>query len=385
MRFAGRTTVVLLMLGAATLACRRDGGTLLPPEPAATRTDAPPATAQAAAFHAGLRIAQAEVLTPGGRSEVLTMAVWYPTRQEQRPFSYEMEDTYISHVAFDAAPADSEAAFPLVVYAHGAFSSGYSLAFFGEHLARNGYVMVAPDYLDTIPPDFSESMAFSRIVGGRADPILRVFAAAREWVDVMNADPDLFLAYLAEHRLGQTRFVIDQALTWDDDPGSPFFQRIDHERIGIVGWSLGGSTALGLVGAHPDPTARDGRIHAALLLSAPTYPFQETLAQIAVPVMLMEGDDDENQAGPEFPRRMIYEHAPPPKFHLVVNDTTHYDFGNRPAAEQPLDQAILDVPGLNAIATYGQAFFDAYVKGDPSAFARLSGGHPGLDLYEEQE
>ena len=201
----------------------------------------------------------------------------------------------------------------------------------------------------------------------------------------MNADPELLLAYLEEHRLGQTRFVLDQALSWNADPASAFYQRIDPSRVGIVGWSLGGLTALALVGAHPDPEMREARIRAALLLSAPPYPFQDSLAQIGVPTMQMEGDNDPPNVGPDFPRRLVYDEAPPPKYHLVLDHTTHYDFGNRPAGSLPLDEAIDEIPGLNAIAEYGLAFFDRYVKEDSSAEARLTGGHPALDLYEEEK
>ena len=389
MRLPRRVSVGVLLLAASTLACGRGDLTFGPPETAAPSVhpgeSTQPQTAVADAYHAGLRIEQTEYVTPGGRTELLTMAVWYPTQDEERPFSYEMEETYTSHVAVEAQPADSGEPFPLVVYAHGAFSSGYSLAFLGEHLARNGYVVVAPDYIDTVLPDFTEPMAFSRILTGPADPPIRVFAAARQWVEVMNADPELLLAYLAEHRLGQTTFVLDQALAWNADPDSIFFQRIDPDRIGIIGWSLGGSTALGLIGAHPDPAIRDSRIKAALLLSAPPYPFQESLVQIVVPIMQMEGDDDPPNAGPEYPRRLVYDAAPPPKYHLVLDDTTHYDFGNRPAGSLPLDEAIDKVPGLNAIAEYGMAFFDLYVREDPAAAARLNAGHPALDVYEEEE
>lgn len=313
------------------------------------------------------------------------MAVWYPTRDAPRPFTYEMEESYRSTVAFEGTPAEAGRPFPLVVYSHGLYSSGYSLAVFGEHLARNGYVMVAPDYSDTAPPDYTEPTAFSQILTGPADAPVRVFANARRFVDAMNADPDLLLAYLAEHRLGQTRFVLDQALGWNEDPASAFFQRIDAGRIGIAGWSLGGLTAIGLVGAHPDPAERDPRFDAALLLSAPPYPFQDTLGQIRVPIMLMTGDNDEANVGPQYPRSLVYAGAPPPKYHLVLDSTTHYDFGNRPAGSLPLDEAIDRIPGLNAIAGYSLAFFDLYLRQDASAAARLDGSHPALDLYQEEE
>jgi dienelactone hydrolase len=367
---------------AITLACARGGTSTQPP----TLASSPPTPSAPAAYSAGLRLEHLDYRTPGGNTEVLTTAVWYPSTAGAEPFTYAVEADYTSHVALDGPAASFDSAqdpFPLVVYSHGAFSSAYSLAFFAEHLARNGYIVVAPDYLDSGPPDFDEPVAFSRSDTGKGQNVARVLITASQWVRAMNGNPEAVLAYLAEHRLGQTRFVIDQALAWNEDPASPFYQRIDPEKIGIVGWSLGGLTALGLIGAHPDPSARDGRIDAGLLLSAPPYPLQDNLASIGVPTMLMQGDDDENELGPQYPRRLIYEGAPPPKYYLVLNDTTHYDFGNRPAGTVPLYEAIQSVPGLNVIATYGLAFFDVYVKGDAAADAVLEGGHPGLDDYEE--
>lgn len=367
---------------AISLACGRGGTSTQSPTSAGN-----PATPNApAAYSAGLRIEHLEYQTPGGVVETLTTAVWYPSTADAASFTYAVEEDYTSRVAWDGQAASFDSAqdpFPLVVYLHGAFSSGYSLAFFAEHLARNGYVVVALDYLDSGPPGFTDPVAFSRIDTGKGEGTARVLITAAQWVRAMNTDPEVLLEYLSEHRLGQTRFVIDRALAWNQDPASPLYQRIDPEKVGIVGWSLGGLTALGLVGGHPDPSVRDERIGAALLLSAPPYPLQDNLFQIGVPTMLMQGDQDENEVGPQYPRRLIYENAPPPKYYLVLNDTTHYDFGNRPAGSLPLYEAIQAIPGLNVIATYGLAFFDVYVKGDAAAEARLEGGHPGLDVFEE--
>ncbi len=376
-----RSLVIVLLALTAAPGCSRRLIGLPGSTPAATATSGG-ADGQ---YQAGLRIEQAEYVTPAGHTETLTMAVWYPTLEAESLFTYEVEQAYTSHVTFEAPLAEQGGPFPLVIYSHGLFSSGYSLAIFGEHLARHGFVMVAPDYIDTMAPDFTQPIAFSRIEGGRADPAIRVFAAAHEWIEPMNADPSLLLAYLAEHRLGQTRFVLDQALAWNMDAESPYFQAIDPNRIGIVGWSLGGLTALGLVGAHPDPAVRDTRIRAALLLSAPPYPFQDTLDNIGAPIMLMTGDQDEANVGPEYPRRLVYDNAPAPKYHLVLDNTTHYDFGNRPASNLPLDEAIAAIPGLNAIAEYGLAFLEAYVGQDASAVARLDASHPALEAYEEEE
>lgn len=336
-------------------------------------------------FHVGLRIADFECNHPNGEKELVTVALWYPTEEEPQPFTYHTERDYVSSVALNASAARKGSPYPLIVFAHGAYGSGYNSAFFMEYLARHGYVCAAADYQDTIPPGYKRQIAFSRIKGGNTGNPLRVLAIAGRFARDMNESRDFFLSYLAERRLQHTSFVIDEMIGLNVDPYSSFHQTIKENAIGICGHSLGGLTALGKIGAHPAGKFRDDRIKAALIFSASGYPFESTLDNIHVPVMLMVGDDDAPSLRPELPRRIIYDRANAPRFYLVLKDATHFTFGNRGCGQLPLDQAVKKNSKISAICRYGLAFFDKYVRGNASASGQLGKPDPAWAYYAKEE
>jgi predicted dienelactone hydrolase len=188
----------------------------------------------------------------------------------------------------------------------------------------------------------------------------------------MNRNPDKFLAYLAEHRLPQTSVVIDEMLRLNKAAGSPLRGAIDENAVGICGHSLGGATTLGKIGGHPDKRFRDARLEAALIFSAPAFPWEKTVENIAVPVMIMGGDDDAPALGPELPRRTLYDNAHPPKFYLVLKNATHFTFANRGCGGLPTYQAVDRNPQTRAICRYGLAFFEKYVRKTPASNAVLN-------------
>jgi predicted dienelactone hydrolase len=321
-------------------------------------------------FNVGLRIIEFVRSHRDGDREVLTAAIWYPSEEEPRPFTYHTEEDYESKLGLNASLATKGGPYPLVIFAHGAYGSGYNSAFFMEHLARHGYIAAALDYVDTVPPSYKRQIAFSRIKSGNTGHPLLVVAIAGRFVRDMNRDRDLLLTYLAEHRLGQTSSVIDEMIKMNRDPTAAFHQAIREDAIGIVGHSLGGLTALGKIGAHPDEQFRDDRIRAALIFSAPVYPFEKTLKNIDVPIMLMAGDDDAPALSPELPRRVLYDEARPPKFYLVLKNATHFAFANRGCGGLPLYRAVEENAQVRAICRYGMAFFEKYLRRDSSTDRR---------------
>jgi predicted dienelactone hydrolase len=302
----------------------------------------------------------------------MAVAVWYPTETPPAAFTYRAEGNIQSRLATNAPVALAAGPHPFVVFAHGAYGSGCNSAFFTEHLASRGYVVAAPDYDDMAPPGYTRQIAFSRIKGGNTAPPMRVVAAAGLLVADMNRSRDKFLAYLAEHRLPQTSFVVDEMLRLGKTPGSPLHGAINERAIGVCGHSLGGATAMGKIGGHPDPRFKDGRLKAALIFSAPAYPWENALKNITLPLMVMGGDNDAPALGPEVPRRTLYDKANPPKFYLVLKDATHFAFANRGCGGLPTYQAVEQRPQTRAICRYGLAFFEKFLKQSPAAGAVLN-------------
>jgi predicted dienelactone hydrolase len=337
------------------------------------------------AFNVGLRIVDMEYRPPGGRKQAMAAAVWYPTETPPQPFTYHAEEDVQSRLATNALVALKAGPYPLVVFAHGAFGSGYNSAFFTEHLASRGYVVVAPDYDDMAPPGYTRQIAFSRIKDGNTGHPLRIVAVAGLFVADMNRSRDKFFAYLAEHRLPQTSFVVDEMLRLSKTPGSPLHGAINERAIGICGHSLGGATTLGKIGGHPYARFKDERLKAALIFSAPVYPWENTLKNITAPLMVMAGDEDAPALGPELPRRILHDKANPPKFYLVLSHATHFAFANRGCGGLPTYQAVEKNPQTQAICRYGLAFFEKFLRNAPDTAAVLNAMSREWAYYAKQE
>jgi predicted dienelactone hydrolase len=135
------------------------------------------------------------------------VAVWYPTEAEESTW---LAGPYSITAARDAAPAPGP--FPLVVISHGGMGSELGHRDWADYLARRGFVVVAVRHVGDSFDDFS----------GRGTDVQlnRRPTQVREALDAVLADPVLAPA-------------------------------VDPDRIGIVGFSAGGYTALKTVGAEP--------------------------------------------------------------------------------------------------------------------------------------
>src|SRR5262249_13287001 len=145
---------------------------------------------------------------------------------------------------------------------------GTQSLFFTETLARQGYVVAAPDHAD----------AACRVNGSGVAPTQvkepSIFDP-KTWTDASYADRR-----------------VDVELAIADMTAGIWAGISDPDRIGVVGHSLGGYTALGVTGGWPN--WRDGRIKAALLFSPYSLPFsiQTTLGGVHVPLMYQGAEGD---------------------------------------------------------------------------------------------
>jgi hypothetical protein len=120
-----------------------------------------------------------------------------------------------------------EGPFPLVLIVHGNHAMGdfseNGYAYLGEHFASRGFITVAVD------EDFLNG----------------------SWASDWQGDEQLARAWLL-------LLHVDQWRTWDADPRSPFHERVDLERVALVGHSRGGeasSVAAMLAGQATPPRA----------------------------------------------------------------------------------------------------------------------------------
>ncbi len=144
---------------------------------------------------------------------------------------------------------------PLIIYSHGFMSMRTEGSYLAEHLASHGYIVAAMDY-----------------------PLTSYSA------------PGGPLAKDVAHQSDDIRFLLDQFLSWNDEPGHQFYQHIDDNRIGVAGLSLGGMTST-LAAFHP--RKRDPRIAAAVSIAGPSVIFDDTFFRdTSLPFMMIASPSD---------------------------------------------------------------------------------------------
>ncbi len=230
------------------------------------------------------RPTQPNGIYPGSPSRLLRTQVWFPGDTENS----------LPVKGHAASRSSATGPFPLVIYSHGFMSFGSEALYLAEHLAGHGYVVACPDY-----------------------PLTWMFAPGGPFVaDVVNQP-------------GDVTFLIDSFLSLHRDPASPLFGRIDENRIGLAGLSLGGMTTL-LTTYHP--TLRDPRVKASAVLAGPGSMFTEFFYQQAdVPMLLVYGDID---AIVDYATNALYalERAAPKATLVTIHGATHTAFADIIAA-----------------------------------------------------
>jgi len=342
-----------------------------------------PTTSTPPKFNVGYRVIDFQYADDNGTVQTLTTAIWYPTNERQRLYTYRQGSyVFASRIAPDSSIAEGN--YPLIIFAHGGYGCALNSAAFTEYLASQGFIVAAADYEDKIAPEFNEQSAFCRIKGkegGNIKGFVPSRGIVKKFMDTMNSDREEFISYLDENRLGQTSFIIDKMLELDKERDSPFYNTIDEDAIGISGHSLGGVTILGLIGAHPDKT-KEERIKAVLIFSGGVYPFENNIQNIDIPIMVMAGDNDEPM-NPEVPRKLTYEKANPPKYYLVLKDSTHFSFGDRKCMGEILSDCHDSNTQAGVIDEYGLAFFDMYLRNGTGK--QLNGSASPWAYYTKEE
>lgn len=176
------------------------------------------------------------------RGRRFTCEVWYPAAAghagqdtalaTQDSFAVPLSSTPRSQTAVRHAAAEA-GTYPLVIFSHSSGGNRRQSTFLCTHLSSHGYLVAALDHSEVVAPEL-----------------------ARKNVET---DEEKFARWKAmiANRVPDIRFLLDQLLgggAWDSQA------LIDDKRIGIVGHSFGGWTAL----AAPDV---EGRIRAVVALA----------------------------------------------------------------------------------------------------------------------
>ena len=169
------------------------------------------AGAAAAADNAGMRQI---VATSKERGNDLEVTVWYPARSGGEPVVLGENAFFVGTSAMRDAPI-ADGKFPLILLSHGAGLAGtpHAVSWIAAPLARQGFVVAAPMH----PGNSGKNRS--------AAETMKIWLRPGDLSETLNA--------------------------MESDPF--FGTHLDHGKVGALGLSLGGNTALALAGARIDP------------------------------------------------------------------------------------------------------------------------------------
>lgn len=284
-----RSTPAILALALLAGSCSGDGGST----GTAASVDAPDALG---AFRVGHTMFTLVDDAREGRE--LMVNVWYPVDEadaQDGPLTeYPLQSvfTLASEVAVDDLPVSSEGPLAFLVFSHGFGGINTQSTQLMEALASHGFVVASPEHTGNTALDGSDESP-------------------------------------AEKRVPDVSAVIDEMFARSNTAGDAFEGRIDEFKVGVLGHSFGGSTALGMVagwaGADPDPRVKAIGVIAGGV-GASNFS-EEALAAVTEPTILFVGTLDPNALENH---DYAFEHMPnaEPLFKVEVTGANHTHFAN---------------------------------------------------------
>ncbi len=256
---------------------------------------------------------------------------------------------FVSHAYPDAPISDDQESYPVVIFTHGGAADVQMYTAMLEELASHGYIVAA----------INHTYGAARTVLLDGTVALPTYSTGLEdAINIWSVDQI---------------FVMDQLEALNtDDPDGMFTGRIDLERIGVMGHSLGASAATMtcFVDARCKALANsDGGALGDVI--------EEGLDQ---PVLHLITDDvDTNPA--------IFDNVRGPYYGVHFNGFLHLNLGD--FAVWPKKESLIDVDWLSE--TDGErsveltraavvAFFDQYLKGDGESSMDDLSAYPEIDV-----
>ena len=203
---------------------------------------------------------------PNG-DKTLTVAVWYPTKDEPKPYKYG-RTLATDAVRLDAEPLPGQKGRPFLAWSHGYGGGGIGSVFLAEAMAAKGWVVAACDHSD-------EDQAVRIRTGPQKIDGRAYLERAKKIADSADTFDRKFYAY----RPQEMKIMIDGVIS-----SKQFQDIIDPDKLAFGGHSFGGFTSvslhLGLCGGHQK------QAQALLLYSPGLYMFKpKEFAQVKIPTM----------------------------------------------------------------------------------------------------
>jgi dienelactone hydrolase len=265
-----------------------------------------------------------------------------------------------THSIRDADVSPQQRSYPVVFMRAGLAAQTTDYTSLAEDLASHGYVVVGFD-----APYRSGAVVFP---DGRV-----IRRAPQNDMDAFSGpDAERLADKLVETWSADMSFALDQLERLNtSDPSGRFMGRLDMQRVGVFGHSLGGATALQF--CHDDARCK-------ACIDVDGIPWGSVVREgIAQPVMFLMSDHTSDAPDPEDSRieanfQSLYDRLPADRMlQIAIRGANHYMFSDDGAMlKSPLlmgalrSLGIVSVDGRRQVAIsehYISMFFDVYLKG----------------------
>lgn len=257
--------------------------------------------------------------------------------------------------------------FPLIIFSHGLGGMRTQNTALIEELSSHGYIVVAMDH-----PFDANTTVFPTLKGEDSPRVVDYRSAIPDgtadsvWLEIRNRQLDT--------RIADVRFTLNQL----QSTVTPFHNKIDFSKVGIVGHSFGGATAV-------LTAMKDSRIRAVVALDGWFVPFalSDTETKLNVPFLYMgqERWKSWNEKRHRHYLDLLIQQTGRDAYHFSVKKSRHYDF-----ADVPLFSIISPMIGLTGfpngrkmvkmVNSTTLQFFEKHVKHVPSRlFPTLNSPH----------
>jgi hypothetical protein len=262
-------------------------------------------------------------------------------------FPVETMSSWASHAIADAPITQDQVHYPVLIFSHGSGGLPRLHTSQVEDLSSHGYIVAAINHsygsATTVLPD-------GRVV--HAD-----FSVSEEKVAAIWSDDQLYVLNQLE-KLN------------DDDPDGLFTGRLDLDKIGILGQSMGGAVSI-------KTCLNDVRCKA--VLSEDGFATLDVAQKgLATPFMLMR-----NESGTTAQDVGLFKISTAPLYALTLAGFGHVNFSDAPLWGEniPLISSVDPLRAIQVTNAYTLAFFNHFLKGsDEPLLDGASAEYPEADL-----
>jgi dienelactone hydrolase len=326
---------------------------------------------------------------PGTKRQLLVW-IWYPAAPPQ-PSKIDRQVSVLftqfltrdpsrvrTHSIRDAAVSAQQPSYPVVFMRAGLAALTADYTTLAEDLASHGYVVVGFDApYRTIVVVLPDGIMIARTPQNNAE----LFSGSEQ----EQLATKLVYAWSAD-----TSFALDQLERLNkSDPSGRFIGRVDVQRVGVFGHSLGGATALQF--CHDDSRCKAGiDVDGAPLGTV----IREGVTQPIMFLMSDHGTESEAETRPvQANIRSIYDRLPSDRrFEILIRGGYHFGFSDGALLKSHIVLGALHTLGivgidgrrqLDVTSHYVHRFFDAYLKGPSGARLKISDPrYPEIQVLE---